>query len=142
MAKASANKGTNVEMKEVFTLWKRESKSGDPYFTGKDQYGNGLVGFFNTNKKNPKEPDLKIYRKDGEGIQKDPAISMWCNVSKNDKKYLTGRICEQRYVGFITNDPDNVKRPYVRVYESETTKGKETPTEPVKNENKHDKVPF
>ena len=103
-------------LKEIFALWKRQSKAGNTYFSGKNSIGENIVGFFNTNKKNPKEPDLKVYYYAGEEIAKEPVLSMWCNVSNNGKKYLTGKIDKHRYIGFINGDDQDGKHPYVRIY--------------------------
>lgn len=115
MATQTAKKVEKKEftMEQCFALWKKQSKKGTTFFTGK-----GIVGFFNTNKKNPKEPDLRVYYTDEEGkAQKEPFVSMWCNVGKNGKKYLTGKLEGTRLVGFI-NESGNEKRPYVCVYYS------------------------
>lgn len=122
MAKTENKAYQKENLTEVLTLWKRQSKSDKPYFTGKDADGNRIVGFFNTNKKNPKEPDLRVYRYDGDEIAKDPFISLWCNVSKNGKKYLSTKIDGVSYVGFISGDSEESKRPYVRVYKREDQK--------------------
>lgn len=109
-------------MVQVFALWKSKAKSGAEYLTGKTGDGLKLTGFFNTKKKNPKEPDLRVYTHDSEGnLNKDVYVSMWCNVSKNDKKYLTGKIGDKRIVGFIRKT-ENEKAPYVSVYYSEEQK--------------------
>lgn len=122
MAKTSEKKTIQrEELKEVFTLWKRKSKSGQTYFTGRDADGKRIVGFFITNKKNPKQPDLNIFYEVEQGEKfGDPALSLWCNVSeKSGKKYLSGKDGEVSYVGFIS-ESDNAKRPYVRVYERDS----------------------
>ena len=128
------NKTKAFTMNQAFALWKKKSKNGNTYFTGK-----GIRGFFNTNKKNPKEPDLRVYMTTEDGsLSETPLVSMWCNVSKNGKKYLTGKLEGKRVVGFI-NDTDNDKRPYVSCYFSEDTEPVETA---VQEEIKLDKEPF
>lgn len=105
---------------EAFVLWKNTSKSGNAYLSGstnKDERGNSvrLIGYFNTNKKNPKEPDLRIYDIGPTGNQGIEVCSLWENISKNEKRYLTG----------ITNDSEKIiafyqeveeKRPYIKAY--------------------------
>lgn len=119
MATKTAEKKQEYTMTDIFALWKKEGKKGTPYFTGKSKEGINLRGFFNTNKKNPKEPDLRVYSINGEGeLSKEPIISMWCNVSKNGKKFLTGKLGDKRVVGFI-NEKTEGNRPYVTCYYSE-----------------------
>lgn len=136
MVTKTVAKKQEFTMKEVFALWKRESKNGNPYFTGKSAEGINLRGFFNTNKKNPKEPDLKVYVHSEGELAKEPLISMWCNVGKTGKKYLTGKIGEQRVVGFIS-DGKNEKAPYLRCYYSDDSQQRieETTEEPKKSDN-------
>lgn len=132
-----AEKTMARKMTPVFALWKKTAKDGKPYFTGKTELGQDLTAFFNGNKKNPKEPDLRVYTRDAEGnLSKEPYISMWCNVSKSQRKYLSGKIGDKRVVGFI-NDNAGGKRPYISVYLSEDDAQDKIPTEP-----KHEEVPF
>lgn len=123
------------KMVQVFALWKRKSKAGNDFFTGKDENGINLVGFFNTKKQNPKEPDLRVYVQGEDGkASKDEFISLWCNVSANGNKYLTGKLGEKRVVGFIRKN-DNEKAPYVSVYYSEDKPKEEAPKqETIENE--------
>ena len=104
----------------VFALWKQTAKSGKTYFSGKrEDNRQKLTAFFNTNKKNPKEPDIRVYCVAPNGdMEKEEYISMWCNVAKSGKKYLTGKLGDKRVVGFINENAEN-NRPYVSVYYSE-----------------------
>ena len=125
MAKTVTNKATNevkkeFTMKELFSLWKKESKAGKTYFEGKYQ-GASLRGFYNTQKKNPNEPDLRIYELTEEGeLNKEELLSVWCNVTDKGKKYLSGKFGGNRVVGFINEKAttDN-KQPYISIYFSE-----------------------
>ena len=100
-----------TKMEQVFALWKNKSKSGLEYFTGSDGKMK-LVAFYNGKKKNPKEPDLRVYPVDADGnAEKEELVSMWCNVSKSGKKYLTGKLAGQRIIGFINENPKNEKQP-------------------------------
>ena len=111
-----------MKMEQVFALWKNTSKSGNEYFTGSDGKQK-LVAFYNGKKKNPKEPDLCVYHVDAEGkAEEKELVSMWCNVSKSGKKYLTGKLCDRRIIGFINESPKNEKQPSVTVYFSEDAK--------------------
>ena len=119
---------------DVFAMWKNESK-GKPYFTGKGVNTPNLVGFYDTNKKNMKEPDIRIYSRDGEGIlSKEPYCSLWANVSQNGKKYLSGKVDGKRVVGFINEKTENTKRPYFSVYWSDVQQEKAQPQQSQKTE--------
>lgn len=138
-AKRQATKTMQFEMEQAFALWKKQSELGKPYFTGK-----GLVGFYNTMKKNPKEPDLRIYKVDNEGkASKEAYLSMWMQLSKDGKrKYLTGKLYGRKVVGFINitaNEENN--RPYLSVYYSADVEGKkEEVKEPLQLQ--EDDLPF
>ena len=97
----------------MFALWKNKSKDGKKtYLSSKE-----LIGFYNTKKKNPKEPDLRVYAlNENKDISKEPVCSLWCNVSeKTKKKYLTGEYNGKKVVGFIY-EGENEKAPYLSVY--------------------------
>ena len=120
-----------VKMEQVFALWKNTSKSGNEYFTGSDGKTK-LVAFYNGKKKNPKEPDLRVYPldKDGKAEEKE-LVSLWCNVSNSGKKFLTGKLGDKRLVGFINEKATTEnKQPYVSVYFSEDAKEETKPEEP------------
>ena len=116
-------------MKQVMTLWLKKSKSGMQYLSGIYVYdenaGNDgkvyVTGFINGKKKNPKEPDIRIYQNvQGEKCDDDYIIiSLWCNVSRSGKKYFTGKIDDMKFVGFInSNATVDSKIPYITLYES------------------------
>lgn len=46
----------------VGALWKQTSKGGLTYFTGRMEDGTRLVAFITKEKKNEKEPDIRIYK--------------------------------------------------------------------------------
>ena len=121
MAKTATNEGKKeFTMKQVFALWKKESKAGKTYFEGKYD-GASLRGFYNTQKKNPNEPDLRIYELNQEGeLVREELLCLWCNATENGKKYLSGNFGGKRVVGFINGKAtaDN-KQPYVSIYWSE-----------------------
>ena len=130
MSTKTVEKKTEFTAKDIFALWKKTSKNGNTYFTGKSKEGLNLRGFFNTNKKNPKEPDLRVYITDNGGLAKEPIISMWCNVSKNGNKFLTGKLGDDKVVAFIRKT-DNDKAPYLTAYLSEDIQQKiDIPVEP------------
>lgn len=109
-------------LKQVFAMWKRTSKNGKTYFSGKDIDGREIRGFYNTDKANPKEPDIRIYHLTESGeLEKEVYISLWCNAKENGKKYLSGKLDGLRVVGFINSKATaENKQPYFSVYWSDT----------------------
>ena len=131
MSTATAKK-TNRE--QVCALWKKQSKDGKKvYFSGKvEATGEFLTGFYNTNKKNMKEPDLRVYLRDDKGnLSKETFLDLWCNPTKSGKKILSGKLDGKRIVGFI-NEKASEKQPYISVYVSD-----ELPVAPEKEEPKN-----
>ena len=134
-------------LNELFAMWKQKSKAGKSYFTGKDS-GVQLKGFYNTKKENPKEPDLKIYKVDDNGeLCKDVFLALWCNATESGKKYLSGKLKDERVVAFINEKAtEDNKQPYLRVYLSDKTELQEPPKQAVKQEVmpevKDEKEPF
>ena len=117
VTKETEKKGS--ELTESFVLWLNKSKAGNEYLTGKlnEKLGSGkLVGYFNTNKKNPKEPDIRIYTLDTENKNDKEIADLWGSVSETTgNEYLTGTSDEQeRLIGFFGEK--NAKTPYIRVY--------------------------
>lgn len=117
VTKETEKKGS--ELTESFALWLNKSKAGNEYLTGKlnEKLGSGkLVGYFNTNKKNPKEPDIRIYTLDTENKNDKEIADLWDSVSEvTGNEYLTGTSDEQeRLIGFYGEK--NAKTPYIRVY--------------------------
>lgn len=130
MATKNTQQTKQFTMYPVFALWKHQSKTGKTYFSGKrDDNAQKLTAFFNTNKKNPKEPDLRVYNVEPNGdLSKEEYVSMWCNVAKSGKKYLTGKLGDRRIVGFINENAEG-NRPYVSVYWSEDNNTSEVPVQ-------------
>ena len=109
-----------TELEEAFVLWRNEAKSGASYLKGhtpeKVLGGIGLVAYFNSKKRNPKEPDIRVYSLDSEGKQDKEVCSLWENVSKNGNRYLTGTTDDkEKIIGFY-NDTKESNRPYIRSY--------------------------
>ena len=107
------------ELKECLVLWKYESKNNTEYLTGvlSEDPNVKVIGFFNGNKKNPNEPDIRIYVKEDDKIGQEIA-SLWATLGKNKKdySYLTGKDDDNnRLVAFYSNDK-NTKKPYIKVY--------------------------
>lgn len=108
------------ELEEAFALWSNNSKSGTEYLSGKVD-DMKLIGFFNKDKKNEKEPDIRIYIVENDEISKEAVASLWKNVSKGGNYYLSGSDNEdKKLVGFYNNKfIEFPNRPYIRVYYSE-----------------------
>lgn len=115
------NNERGEELKEAFVLWNHTSKGNTNYLSGKAIDPKGVsdfnvIGFFNTNKKNPKEPDVRIYSLTDEGKQDSEVADLWESVSKNEKRYLTGSTNEkEKLIAFYGNNNEE-KRPYIRAY--------------------------
>lgn len=111
-------------LEECFVLWKKDAKTGLNYLTGstpKDKDGKVemyLKGFFNPKKKNPKEPDIRVYTQ-GEDGKDEEVATLWDKVSKKDKRYLSGKTNENEYLIGFYNEGEESKQPYVRVYYQE-----------------------
>lgn len=108
-------------LERFLVLWRKKSANGNVYFSGKTEVGEKVTGFYNKDKQNPKEPDIRLYFTNTEGkLEKEPFLSLWCNATTNDKKYLSGKIDGKRLVGFIN---EKVKvgdmKPYINVYFSD-----------------------
>lgn len=101
-------------LQEAFVLWKNKAKSGNEYLKGHDLNKNNLVGFFNTNKKNPKEPDIRVYLVNAEGKQEKEVASLWDYTSKNGKQYLSGSTDEKEKI--VAWYGKKEKAPYIRAY--------------------------
>lgn len=132
-----------VQREQVFAMWKRESAKGNPYFTGK--IGEKEIrGFYNTNKKNLKEPDIRIYKLDKDGnLEKEEYLSLWCNASKKGTKVLSGTLDGKRVVGFVNvKATAENKQPYFSLYwDVETTEGEIVKPE-AKTKKKKDEKPL
>ena len=114
------NTEVNKELEEAFALWSNNAKSGMEYLTGKVGEMK-LIGFFNKEKKNEKEPDIRVYQLIDDEISKEAVASLWKNVSKGGNYYLSGTDNEnKKLVGFYNNKfIEFPNRPYIRVYYSE-----------------------
>lgn len=122
MKSVTAKPATNnkSELKEAFALWNQESKDGKTeYLTGKtsDDQPLRLVAFYNSVKKNPKQPDITVYEKVEKGKERNQVASLWESTSKSGKTYLTGSTNDnEKLVGFYNDNTQNGKYPMIRVY--------------------------
>lgn len=105
-------------LKEAFVLWRNQSKAGAYYLSGNvsNEEKTKLVGYFNTNKKNPKEPDVRIYLIDCEGNQGNEVCSLWEYISKNENSYLSGTTDEKEKIIAFYGKKNEEARPYIRAY--------------------------
>lgn len=106
----------------VLTMWIYKGKNGVKYLSGKTEDGVKLKGFFNGKKKNPKEPDIRIYKQLDKGVlEKDEFISLWVKVSKGGKKYISGKLGDKWVTGFFNSKAEiGGIIPYFNVYFSES----------------------
>lgn len=107
------------KLTEAFVLWKNESKNNVEYLSGRLEGKEEvkLVGYFNSRKKNPKEPDIRVYDIDSEGKQGIEVAVLWENISKNENRYLTGNTNDdERLVAFYSDIDENPTRPYIKAY--------------------------
>lgn len=112
---------TEVEtnLKELFVLWKQTSRNGLEYLSGKTseiENPTKLISYFNTNKRNPKEPDIRVYAtKEG---QKDIEVAtLWENVSDSKgTRYLTGLSNDNEKLVAFYGKENEEKRPYIKCY--------------------------
>ena len=114
--KASKKKEAKKQaLEEVCALWEMEGEK--PYLKGKDNEGKVVKGFYRTNKKNPKEPDIVICSVDDEGKAKDEIVALWSQVSKDTKKeYFYGKAGDDNVVAFYSEQVEGKNRPKIRVY--------------------------
>ena len=135
MSNNTATESKKFNLVKIFSMWKEKSKNGMQYFTGKTTDGTKLTAFYNTDKKNLKEPDLKVYIRTEDGLSKDPFVSLWCNTSKKGKKLLSGKIDGKKVIGFINEKPSE-KQPYFQVYWSDEDQLPVQEEKPVKKADK------
>ena len=107
-------------LKELMSLWLHESANGTKYLTGTADDVTGkfkVVGFFNTNKKNENEPDIRVYEEVEKGsVLKEVLVSLWKHTSKGGVDYMTGKDNEDNKVVAFYGKENEEKRPYVRIY--------------------------
>ena len=121
----NTNTTKTTKLIPVFALWARKDKNNNDYFTGKvEQQETKIVAFYNK-KRNMKDSDINVFTRDGEKLV--PYARLWVNVSKAGKKYLSGKMGEQRVTGFF-NEKHTASQPYVAIY-TETDSVKEAPSE-------------
>lgn len=127
---ASENKsGQKVEKKslrECFVLWKHKGKDGKlDYLSGvtstqKADEVMTLIAFYNSQKKNAKEPDIRVYELMDNGKRgKDEVASLWSTVSPTtNREYYFGKTNEgEKIIGFKNKkDAEHRTSPDIKVY--------------------------
>ena len=119
MQTSKSQKSTiNSDLKEAFALW--EHKKGDvTYYTGKTSGDDAIsvVAFIEVSKKNPKQPDIRVYEQAEKGEEKRELASLWKNESKAGKTYYSGYTNDkERLIAFINGDTKEGKYPTIRAY--------------------------
>lgn len=115
---ASTPTNTNFELKEAFALWEK-NKGELTYYSGKTAGDNpiNIVGFVTETKKNPNQPDLKVYESGEKDKEKIEIASLWKQTSKAGKEYYSGSTNEkEKIIAFINGDTKDGKYPSIRVY--------------------------
>lgn len=107
------------DLRELATLWNHESDNGVKYLSGtlsEEFQFNKVIAFYNTTKKNEKEPDIRVYSVNDENKKEVEIISLWIQESKENKKYYSGLTNDkEKVIAFISNK-DDIKVPYIKVY--------------------------
>lgn len=128
MKKNISNNNSNKEVKdsnlvELMSLWLHQSTNGTEYLTGTAEDPTGkfkVVGFFNTNKRDEKDPIVRIYEEVEKGSElKEVLVTLWEHISASGNKYLTGKDNENTNVVAFYGAKNEEKRPYIRVYTQE-----------------------
>lgn len=114
----SQKSNINNELKEAFALW--EHKKGDlTYYTGKTSGDDtiNIVAFVETSKKNPIQPDVRVYEQVEKGEERLEVASLWKNESKAGNIYYSGYTNEkEKIIAFINQDTKDGKYPSIRAY--------------------------
>lgn len=129
----------------VLTMWIYKGKNGVKYLSGKTDDNVKLKGFFNGKKKNPKEPDIRIYRQSLGILEKDEFISLWVKESKSGKQYLSAKLGDKWVTGFFNSKAEiGGIIPYFTIYFSDSEKAPEKTDTTEKYEEivDNDELPF
>lgn len=102
------------DLQECFTLWLHKGKNGVKYLSG-NANENKIVGFFN-NKKNDKQPSVRIYDLNEDGSLGVELITLWEYKSNQGNDYLSGKTNENENIIAFYGDEHQEKRPYIRGY--------------------------
>ena len=120
----SAPATNNNDLKEAFALWEKKGAKG-VYYSGKtsDTEPINIVCFITTEKKNEKQPDLRVYVSAEKDAEKVELAVLWKQESKAGKTYYSGYTNDkEKIIGFINGDTKEGKYPSIRVYFKQDTK--------------------
>lgn len=103
----------NDILTECFPLYR-----GDDYvFHGWDDGAEkNVIGFYNRQKINPQEPDLRLFYTSASGREEKPFLSLWLKTSRTGRKYLIGNSDGVCYVGLIHFNRLDDSEPYLTIY--------------------------
>jgi len=110
-------KETKKQLESAFSLWENIGKNKKEYLTGMDCNDHKLIGFYNTEKKNDREPDVKVYELNDKNEIGTNVASLWINESKDKKvKYLSGLTSDNEKIVAFYNDDTSNNKPLIRAY--------------------------
>lgn len=110
-------KETKKELESAFSLWENVGKNKKEYLTGIDCNDHKLLGFYNTDKRNEKEPDIKVYELNDKNEIGVNVASLWKNESKDKQvKYLSGVTSDNEKIVAFYNDDTSNNKPLIRAY--------------------------
>ena len=110
-------------MKELCILWEHTTENGLTYLSGnlsEDLNYQKVIAFYNKDKKNEKEPDVRVYSLDNENKKDTQIISLWEQTSKQNVIYLSGLTNDKENVVAFYNSNDDIKQPKIKVYFKDT----------------------
>ena len=110
-------------MKELCILWNHKTETEVEYLSGhlsEELKFQKVIAFYNKNKKNEKEPDIRVYSLDDENRKDTQIISLWKQVSKSNLEYLSGKTNENEDVVAFFNQDEDIKKPRIKVYLKES----------------------
>jgi hypothetical protein len=95
---------------ECFSLF-RDNETYSFYGYDEEE-GKSIIGKYNRQKINPREPDLRLYYT---GEEKE-FLSLWVKIGKTGRKYLIGNKNGFHYVGLINFNPLDESEPYLKIF--------------------------
>lgn len=107
------------DLKELCTLWEHTAESNIVYLSGmlnEELKFEKVIAFYNQNKKNENEPDIRVFSLDENKKTNLNIISLWKEVSKDKVDYFTGTTNDnERVVAFINKSKEE-KQPLIKIY--------------------------
>lgn len=85
-------------------------------FHGEDEEtGRQIVGYYNRQKVNKNEPDLRLYYDNDKANGALEFLALWLKVSETGRKYLIGNRDGFCFVGFINSNRLDESEPYISI---------------------------